>query len=160
MQSQLDVKKKWQDDLCGSIQSQKPKPNTRELITMTQTSSLRSSSHRLIQCFLILAAILSSFVGLGLAGTAWAASSNKSLQIYFVDVEGGQSTLFVTPAGQSLLIDTGWPDNNGRDADRIVAAARKAILPAARSLCFVRHAQAPTNLNFTIQGQVLGHSQT
>ena len=46
--------------------------------------------------------------------------------MYFVDVEGGQSTLFVTPAGQSLLVDTGWPDNNGRDADRIVAAAKKA----------------------------------
>jgi competence protein ComEC len=54
------------------------------------------------------------------------AQASKSLQIYFVDVEGGQATLFVTPAGQSLLIDTGWPDFNGRDADRIVAAARKA----------------------------------
>jgi len=43
-----------------------------------------------------------------------------------VDVEGGQATLFVTPAGQSLLIDTGWPGNDGRDADRIVAAAKKA----------------------------------
>jgi beta-lactamase superfamily II metal-dependent hydrolase len=41
-------------------------------------------------------------------------------------VEGGQSTLFVTPDGKSLLIDTGWPDNNGRDADRIVAAAKGA----------------------------------
>ena len=50
----------------------------------------------------------------------------KALQIYFVDVEGGQATLFVTPAGDSLLIDTGWPGNNGRDADRIVAAARDA----------------------------------
>lgn len=48
------------------------------------------------------------------------------LQIYFVDVEGGQATLFVTPEGNSLLIDTGWPDNNGRDADRIVAAAKLA----------------------------------
>ena len=48
------------------------------------------------------------------------------LQIYFVDVEGGQATLFVTPEKQSLLIDTGWPGNNGRDADRIVAAAKKA----------------------------------
>ena len=58
----------------------------------------------------------------------WASSSQKqeSLQIFFVDVEGGQATLFVTPAKQSLLIDTGWPGNNGRDADRIVAAARKA----------------------------------
>ena len=34
--------------------------------------------------------------------------------------------MFVTPAGQSLLIDTGWPGNDGRDADRIVAAAKKA----------------------------------
>jgi beta-lactamase superfamily II metal-dependent hydrolase len=50
----------------------------------------------------------------------------KTLEVYFVDVEGGQATLFVTPAGQSLLIDTGWPGNAGRDADRIVAAAKKA----------------------------------
>ncbi len=50
----------------------------------------------------------------------------KPLQIYFVDVEGGQSTLFVTPEGNSLLIDTGWDDNSGRDADRIVAAAKLA----------------------------------
>ena len=54
------------------------------------------------------------------------AQSNKKLQIYFIDVEGGQATLFVTPAGDSLLVDTGWPDNNGRDAERIAAAAKKA----------------------------------
>ena len=52
--------------------------------------------------------------------------SHKTLQIFFVDVEGGQATLFVTPEGQSLLIDTGWPGNGGRDADRIVAAAKLA----------------------------------
>ena len=52
------------------------------------------------------------------------AENEKALQIYFVDVEGGQATLFVTPEGKSLLIDTGWPDNNGRDAERIVAAAK------------------------------------
>lgn len=52
--------------------------------------------------------------------------ATKALQIYFVDVEGGQATLFVTPDGKSLLIDTGWPDNNGRDADRIAAAAKDA----------------------------------
>jgi competence protein ComEC len=50
----------------------------------------------------------------------------KTLRVYFVDVEGGQATLFVTPEGQSLLIDTGWDRNNGRDADRIVAAAKSA----------------------------------
>jgi competence protein ComEC len=52
----------------------------------------------------------------------------SGLKVYFVDVEGGQSTLFVTPAGGSLLIDTGWPDNNGRDADRILAVAKLAGL--------------------------------
>lgn len=50
----------------------------------------------------------------------------KSLQIYFIDVEGGQATLVVSPSGQSLLIDTGWPGYEGRDADRIVAAAHQA----------------------------------
>lgn len=57
-----------------------------------------------------------------------AQAKDGRLHIYFIDVEGGQSTLFVTPGGQSLLIDTGWPDNNGRDAGRIVAAARRAGL--------------------------------
>jgi competence protein ComEC len=54
------------------------------------------------------------------------AQSSLELKVYFVDVEGGQATLFVTPAGESLLIDTGWDGNNGRDADRIVAAATSA----------------------------------
>ncbi|MGA7156182.1 MAG: MBL fold metallo-hydrolase [Acidobacteriaceae bacterium] len=54
--------------------------------------------------------------------------SAAQLKIYFVDVEGGQSTLFVTPGGQSLLIDTGWQGNNGRDANRIVAVAKQAGL--------------------------------
>jgi beta-lactamase superfamily II metal-dependent hydrolase len=52
----------------------------------------------------------------------------KALQIYFVDVEGGQATLFVSPSGQSLLIDTGWPGFDNRDANRIVAAAKDAKL--------------------------------
>ena len=54
------------------------------------------------------------------------ANSAKPLQVYFIDVEGGQATLFVTPTGQSLLVDAGWPGNNNRDADRIVAAAHDA----------------------------------
>jgi competence protein ComEC len=54
------------------------------------------------------------------------AKEKRPLQIYFVDVEGGQSTLIVSPLGQSLLIDTGWSGFNGRDSDRIVAAAREA----------------------------------
>src|SRR5438552_14522199 len=53
----------------------------------------------------------------------------KTLDIYVVDVEGGNATLFVSPQGESLLIDTG---NAGaaapRDADRIMAAATDAKL--------------------------------
>src|SRR5436190_19183592 len=55
-------------------------------------------------------------------------AKSKPLQVYAIDVEGGQSTLIVSPSGQSLLIDTGWPGNKGRDADRIVAAAKSAGL--------------------------------
>ena len=43
--------------------------------------------------------------------------AEKTLNIYWVDVEGGAATLIVTPAGQSILIDTGNPGT--RDADRI-----------------------------------------
>lgn len=50
----------------------------------------------------------------------------KSLEIYFIDVEGGQATLIVSPSGQSLLIDTGWRGFDGRDAERIVQAAKSA----------------------------------
>ena len=52
------------------------------------------------------------------------AQTRKALDVYFIDVEGGQSTLFVSPSGQSLLIDTGWP--GARDADRIVGVAKQA----------------------------------
>jgi competence protein ComEC len=58
------------------------------------------------------------------APTAQRAAS-KSLQVYVVDVEGGNATLVVSPTGESLLIDTGNP-SNGRDADRIIAAAKDA----------------------------------
>ena len=65
--------------------------------------------------------------GLLAAGVAKAAppATTGDLHIDFIDVEGGQATLFVTPDRHSLLVDTGWPDQNGRDADRIVAAAHK-----------------------------------
>ena len=64
-------------------------------------------------------------------------SAHASLDIYFIDVEGGQSTLVVTPAGESLLIDAGFPSDGtfasqpgdpskARDAQRILAAARHA----------------------------------
>ena len=54
------------------------------------------------------------------------AKTQKPLDIYFIDVEGGQATLIVSPSGQSMLIDTGWPGYDNRDADRIAAAAKLA----------------------------------
>ena len=59
-----------------------------------------------------------------------AARAATPLRIYFVDVEGGQSTLVVSPSGESLLVDTGWGGFNGRDADRIAAIAKKAGVKA------------------------------
>lgn len=56
------------------------------------------------------------------------ASRAKDLQIYFVDVEGGQATLLVAPSGQSLLVDTGWPGFENRDANRILEAVNAAGL--------------------------------
>jgi competence protein ComEC len=66
-------------------------------------------------------------------------TGGSKLRVYFIDVEGGQSTLFVTPAGKSLLIDTGWPGNNFRDADRIVAAAKSAGLSRIDSVLITHY---------------------
>src|SRR5579864_1662817 len=74
---------------------------------------------RLTSCFLIIG------VSIGLQARQ-ALAKPKPLQIYAVDVEGGQATLIVSPSGESLLIDAGWPGFNGRDANRIVAVAKLA----------------------------------
>ena len=59
------------------------------------------------------------------AGLAFAA---KTLNVYDIDVEGGKCVLIVTPSGESMLFDVGWPGFDGRDADRIVAAVKAAGL--------------------------------
>jgi beta-lactamase superfamily II metal-dependent hydrolase len=53
-----------------------------------------------------------------------AATPDKTLDIYWNDVEGGGGTLIVTPAGESILIDSGNP--GGRDATRIYKTATEA----------------------------------
>lgn len=64
--------------------------------------------------------------------------TKKPLDIYFLDTEGGQATLFVSPSGESMLVDTGFPGNLGmpapeanapgitRDADRIMTVLKAA----------------------------------
>jgi beta-lactamase superfamily II metal-dependent hydrolase len=64
--------------------------------------------------------LLALVAGLGLAISGQA---EKTLEVYWVDVEGGAATLIVTPAGQSILIDSGNPGT--RDAGRIHAVATK-----------------------------------
>jgi len=66
------------------------------------------------------------FAALLLAACAGSLPAAKDLEIYAIDVEGGQATLLVAPGGQSLLIDTGFPGFNHRDGDRIAAAAKAA----------------------------------
>src|SRR6516164_11536717 len=58
------------------------------------------------------------------------AQARTTLDIYVVDVEGGNATLYVPPSGESVLIDTGnvAPEAAKRDAERIMAAARDARL--------------------------------
>src|SRR6266404_4150327 len=68
-----------------------------------------------------------------------AAHAAKTLDIYFIDVEGGQSTLVVSPSGQSLLIDTGWAGFSGRDADRIANAAKLAHVKRIDYLLITHH---------------------
>ena len=67
--------------------------------------------------------LLAGFLLLAAAQLVHAA---RNLEVYSIDVEGGQATLIVSPSGESMLIDTGWGGFNKRDADRIVAAAKSA----------------------------------
>jgi competence protein ComEC len=58
------------------------------------------------------------------------ATAARTLDIYTIDVEGGKSVLVVSPSGESMLFDAGWPKSNTREAsvDRIVEAAQAAGL--------------------------------
>jgi beta-lactamase superfamily II metal-dependent hydrolase len=67
-----------------------------------------------------------------------AAQAAKTLEIYFIDTEGGQSTLVVSPSGQAMLIDTGYAGFGGRDANRIAEAAKLAHVKRINVL-FVTH---------------------
>src|SRR5258708_12281442 len=81
------------------------------------------------------------------------AAPASTLDIYFIDVEGGQSTLLVS-GGQSLLIDTGWAGNGqsesrpgdpakARDANRIVAAPPEAAITPTASFPITHFPPSP-----------------
>jgi len=50
----------------------------------------------------------------------------STLDVYFIDVEQGSSILFVTPSGQSMLVDAGSRGNQGRDVNRVLAVLKEA----------------------------------
>jgi len=54
------------------------------------------------------------------------ASAADTLEIYVVDTEGGKAVILVSPQGETMLIDAGYPTPDGRDTNRIVAAAKAA----------------------------------
>src|SRR5437867_11513475 len=76
-----------------------------------------------------------------------AAAQTRNLEIYWIDVEGGASTLFVSPTGESLLFDTGFPGNGDRDAKRIYAAAQNAGLRQIDHVVIHWHADHEGGLN-------------
>ena len=89
----------------------------------------------------LLAAIVPLPAFLWAQGPVQKGQAQRALDIYFIDTEGGQATLFVTPSGESMLVDTGFAANQGmpdatatsssgapitRDADRISAVFKQA----------------------------------
>src|SRR5438552_17201238 len=62
--------------------------------------------------------------GVFCVGGLLAQTAAGTLNIYYIDTEGGQSTLFVGPSGESLLVDTG--NAGDRDLGRIVETLNAA----------------------------------
>jgi competence protein ComEC len=95
-----------------------------------------SLSNRYLALPLLLAAAFS--IPVAAHAKSHASPSSKDLRIAVIDVEGGASSLWVTPEGKTMLIDTGWPPGMGNwprmnqqpagattsSADRIAAAAK------------------------------------
>ena len=104
----------------------------------------RFRGHLVCVALLTATALLSAFPKATLLwaqGPAAKGQPQRTLDIYFIDTEGGQATLFVTPSGESMLVDTGFMGNQGmpdanaknangapvtRDADRISAVFKQA----------------------------------
>ena len=68
---------------------------------------------------LIVSGVVALFVSIPLPAA-------KTLDIYVIDVEGGKSVLLVSPAGESMLIDAGWPREDARDTNRILDVIKLA----------------------------------
>ncbi len=80
--------------------------------------------------FLLLLSLVLLLAATGVIVAQKSNSARRTLDIYYVDVEGGAATLIVTPAAESILVDTGWPGFDARDPKRIEQAMKAAGLTA------------------------------
>ena len=78
-----------------------------------------------MQCARVLRLTLSALLTTAVAAGVLAAPVAGTLDIYWIDVEGGASTLIVTPQGQSVLMDAGFAGFGDRDASRIAHVITK-----------------------------------
>jgi len=96
---------------------------------------------RRFQRYFVFVVMFAAIAPLHAQSPAQKLQGQRTLDIYFIDTEGGQATLFVTPSGESMLVDTGFAGNQGmpdatatnasgapvtRDADRISAVFKQA----------------------------------
>ena len=62
---------------------------------------------------------------------------STTLEVHWIDTEGGAATLFVTPGGSIVLVDTGFPGD--RDADRIAKVVQDDLGRDGIDLCIITH---------------------
>src|SRR5262245_40348224 len=99
--------------------------------TFIELTARRGPGARVGPKEVVMRRVLPLLVALVLVCAAPVLSQSKNFDIYWIDVEGGASTLLVSPSGESLLYDAGWGSPNAvndRDAKRIAAAVSQAGL--------------------------------
>jgi len=72
---------------------------------------------------------------LGLCSVTALLCEARDLEIYWIDAEGGASTLIVSPSGESLLVDTANRTPDDRDAKRNMVAVQQAGLKKKSTTC-------------------------
>ena len=106
-----------------------------------------------MRAFVIALATLVAFS----ASSSAQAPAGKTLDVYFVDVEGGHATLYVSPSGESMLVDAGYAGFDGRDAGRIAAAAALAGVTQIDYLVVTHfHAQTRSAIHRVLSTDISG----
>jgi beta-lactamase superfamily II metal-dependent hydrolase len=107
------------------------------IVCVLKDSSMKTMCCRLWRLALLTALLFPLSPGRESA-QGFAGEKDGRLDIYFIDVEGGASTLLVSPHA-SILIDSGYPDNMGRDHDRILKVVRDVAKLDHIDHAFVSH---------------------